>query len=158
MPNFSLKNPEEMAKFGRLLGKICESGDIICLDGDLGSGKTTLAQSIARGCGISDQEYVSSPTYALFHQYEGDLVIYHMDFYRLTTEDDVIENGLDEYFFQDGLCIIEWYKIAEDLLPEEYLIVDIEISGESTRLVSCRGTGERWQKRLEDLDNYWSFS
>jgi tRNA threonylcarbamoyladenosine biosynthesis protein TsaE len=155
MFRFAIKNPKAMDRFGQFLGKICEPGDMICLEGDLGAGKTTLTQAIARGCGIGEGEYVSSPTYALFHQYEGPLVIYHMDFYRLGDNNEVIENGLDEYFFQNGLCIVEWYKVAQDLLPDEHLVIEIQISGESSRLVSCEGTGTGWQKRLEDLNKYW---
>ena len=153
MHRFTIKTPEDMGEFGVSLGKICEPGDIVCLAGDLGAGKTTLTQSISRGCGISEKEYVSSPTYALFHRYEGPMVVYHMDFYRLTSSDEVLENGLDEYFFKNGLCVVEWYTIAADLLPDEYLIVDIQITGESSRLVTCKGKGVKWQCKIKQLHN-----
>ena len=140
-----------MNSFGCSLGKICEPGDIICLGGDLGAGKTTLTQAIARGCGINENEYVSSPTYALLHQYEGLLVMYHMDFYRLADSEDVIENGLDEYFFQNGLCVLEWYEIAQELLPDDKFVVHIEITGEHSRLVTCTTAGEKWLRKISGL-------
>ncbi|MEJ2057385.1 MAG: tRNA (adenosine(37)-N6)-threonylcarbamoyltransferase complex ATPase subunit type 1 TsaE [Desulfofustis sp.] len=95
------------ARFGLILGSECKPGDIICLGGELGAGKTTLAQALALGIGIDKAERVNSPTFALVHEYQGEVIIYHMDFYRLGSDDDVVELGLDEYFYTDGIAMIE---------------------------------------------------
>ncbi len=104
-----------------LLGSLCRAGDIVCLEGELGAGKTTLTQALARGAGIDDQEYVSSPTFAYMNEYKGIIPLYHMDFYRLESSDDVLELGLDEYFYRSGITVIEWPERATEAIPETCL-------------------------------------
>ena len=137
---------------GKKLGSLCEPGDVVCLGGELGSGKTTLAQAIARGAGVDEREYVSSPTFAVLHEYRGRVPIYHMDFYRLGSSEDVVGLGLDEYLFGDGLALIEWFEKAEDVLPESLLIVQLSFISDTSRQISLHSDDPRWQKKIGELE------
>ena len=146
-----LESLDQAEQFGKLLGSLCRPGDVICLSGDLGAGKTTLTQSIAKGMEVDAGEYITSPTYAVFHQYNGRLKLYHMDFYRLNDSDDVISMGLDEYFYLGGVTIIEWFRIALDIIPQEHLLLELEFVSEQSRKVRCTSTSNIWSKRIEIL-------
>jgi len=119
MIRIQLINLSDTEKLGRLLGNLAASGDVICLDGDLGAGKTALSQAIARGLGVPDTCYVTSPSFAILHKYEGRIPMYHMDFYRLEDAGEVEDLGFEEYFYLDGLTVIEWSTRALEILPEE---------------------------------------
>ena len=144
-------SPENTFALGKKLGSICEPGDVICLAGELGAGKTTMAQAIAAGAGVDQKEYVNSPTFAILHEYGGRIPIYHMDFYRLGSSEDVVELGLEEYFYGHGLTLIEWFERAIDLLPESVLIVELNYLNESTREISFKSDFPRWQKKIGDF-------
>jgi tRNA threonylcarbamoyladenosine biosynthesis protein TsaE len=153
---------EASARLGKHLGSLSEPGDIICLGGDLGAGKTTLAQSIAAGAGIGPQTYVSSPTFSIMHEYSGKTTIYHMDFYRLGSSEDVLELGLDEYFYGDGVALVEWFERAADIIPASALYVTLTVAGELSRKVEFYSNEHHWQNRMERLlqqldDGYISF-
>ncbi len=139
------------ARLGKQLGSLCEPGDVICLSGDLGAGKTTLAQAIAAGIGVGPQSYVSSPTFAIMHEYPGKTTIYHMDFYRLGSSDDVLALGLDEYFYAEGVVLIEWCERAEDIIPESALNVTLTVVGEQSRNVALHSNDRGWENRLKRL-------
>lgn len=147
---FLLHTPEETEKFGKLLGKHAEKSDVICLDGDLGAGKTTLSQAVARGLGVPDSSYVTSPSFAIMHEYEGRLMMYHMDFYRLEDELEVEDLGFSEYFYKDGLTVIEWSKRGGDILPDDRLTIQLTLLDESTRRASCTYSN-RYRKYIEAL-------
>ena len=99
-----LKGLEESKDFGIKLGKFLKSGDIVCLNGDLGAGKTTISKSIGLGLGVND--YITSPTFNLINEYQGRLTMYHFDVYRLDNVDDLYDLGFDEYFYGNGVCVI----------------------------------------------------
>jgi len=120
---FTIENENEMKAFGHGLGKILSKGDVVCLSGDLGAGKTTLTKAIAIGMGIDD--YVTSPSYTIVNEYEGRLNLYHFDVYRINDVEEMYELGYEEYFFGSGVCIIEWAGMVEDLLPEKRIWVEI---------------------------------
>ena len=145
----SIASPEKTQELGVLIGSMCQTGDIICLGGDLGAGKTTLAQAIAQGAGVSADEYVTSPTFAIMHEYAGRFAIYHMDFYRLGSADDVIELGLDEYFHLNGLSLIEWYERAGEIIPSSGLTIHLSFIDEVSRHVTIDGSPLRWQNLLK---------
>ena len=128
-------------KLGRLLGLRAVPGDIICLNGDLGAGKTTLAQAIARGLEVPDKCYVTSPSFALLHEYQGRLSMYHMDFYRLQDAGEVEDLGLEEYFYLGGLAVIEWSSRAIEILPDECLILTIVQNEDLSRTITLQGSG-----------------
>ena len=144
----SLANTLEV---GKKLGSFSEPGDVICLGGELGSGKTTLAQAIAEGAGVDEREYVNSPTFAVLHEYGGRIPIYHMDFYRLGSSEDVLALGLDEYLYGDGLALIEWFERAEDVLPESVLVVHLSFVNTNSRAISLHSSDHRWQKIIGEL-------
>lgn len=137
-------------KIGRLLGSLARPGDVMCLDGNLGAGKTALAQAIARGLEVPDTCYVTSPSFAILHEYEGRMVMYHMDFYRLQDATEVEDLGFEEYFYLDGLTVIEWSARAMDILPHERLVVEIVVNDDLTRTLTLQGT-KRYAAMLQDI-------
>jgi tRNA threonylcarbamoyladenosine biosynthesis protein TsaE len=145
-----LSSLKETEALGLYLGQCAEPGDVICLDGDLGAGKTAITQAIAKGLEVPDSCYVTSPSFAILHEYPGRLPLYHMDFYRLSDESEVLELGFDEFFYLKGLTVIEWSLRAEYSLPESRLTLEFTIIGEQERNITIKYT-ESWKKRVENL-------
>ena len=112
---------------------------VICLNGDLGSGKTVFAKGFAQAMAIND---VTSPTFNIIKEYNGELPLYHMDVYRV--ENNVENLGLNEYFDKGGVSIIEWADMIEDYLPKERLEVEFKIVDENTRILLIRAYGEKY--------------
>ena len=106
---------EETRILGERFSRRLEPGDVVALYGGLGSGKTTLAQGICRGLGI--REVVNSPTFTIVNEYHGRCPVYHLDCYRLEGAEDLVGLGYEEYFYGDGVCLIEWAEKAADVLP-----------------------------------------
>ncbi len=132
-------------KVGLLLGREGFASGVICLEGDLGAGKTTLTQFIATGIEVDKNEYVTSPSFAILHEYLGRIPLYHMDLYRLGSGDELIELGFEEYFYGDGLCVIEWPSRGEDLIPEDNLKITLKNISENKRELIFECTMEsRW--------------
>lgn len=118
---------------------------IICLNGDLGSGKTVFAKGFAAALGV--EENVTSPTFTFIKEYpDGEMPLYHMDVYRL-EKDDI---GLTEYFTKGGIVIIEWAENIKDLLPEERLDINFKIAGEDTRIIELIPHGEKYENVCEN--------
>lgn len=118
-------SPEETFAFGKKLGQQAKQGDIYTLSGDLGVGKTVLAQGIAEGLGI--QEPVNSPTFTIVQIYEeGRLPLYHFDAYRIGDVEEMDEIGYEDYFYGEGLCIIEWAELIEEIIPAQARHIRIE--------------------------------
>jgi len=122
--NFIVNSVNETEKIGILIGKRANPGDIICLVGDLGTGKTHLTKGIAKGLNIN--EYITSPTFTIVNEYDGRLKLYHFDVYRVNDIDEITAIGFDEYIFSNGISIIEWANYIEDLIPKEALWIKIE--------------------------------
>jgi tRNA threonylcarbamoyladenosine biosynthesis protein TsaE len=115
-------NEAELNKIGEDLGAVLTPGAVVALTGNLGAGKTTLAKAIARGLGVTDA--VTSPTFSLIHEYRsGRLPFYHFDVYRLEDESEMYELGYEEYFFSEGVTLVEWADRIEGLLPENAIRV-----------------------------------
>lgn len=145
-----LKNLQETKLFGIKLGKLLKAGDILCLNGDLGAGKTTLTKSI--GLGLEVQGYITSPTFNLINEYDGRLKMYHFDVYRLNNVDDLYDLGFDEYFYGDGVCIIEWADKIEGVIPKERIVLDIENGDDiHERIIKIHGEGASFQKIIKEL-------
>lgn len=151
MESLELCSLSATERFGAKLGASCGAGDILCLRGQLGAGKTTLTRAIAAGCGVPPEEYVTSPSFALLNIYQGRVPVYHMDFYRLSGSEEVIASGLDEYFHQGGICVIEWYERASELIPEDHLEIMLRITSEMTRRLEFGHRGRNWGQRLRRL-------
>ena len=122
---YETMSPKETFELGKKIGLEAKAGEIICLDGDLGVGKTVFTQGFAKGLGID--EAVNSPTFTIIQEYdEGRLPLYHFDVYRIGDPDEMYEIGYEDYFYGQGVCLIEWAKLIEELIPDEAKIVLIE--------------------------------
>jgi tRNA threonylcarbamoyladenosine biosynthesis protein TsaE len=118
-------SPSETFEAGKKLGECAERGDIFTLNGDLGVGKTVFTQGVAAGLGIT--EHVNSPTFTIVQVYEGGrLPFYHFDVYRIGDIEEMEEIGYEDYFYGDGLCIIEWAQLIEELIPPNARQITIE--------------------------------
>ncbi len=126
------RSPDETISIGKKIGKKLKAGDIVCLEGDLGAGKTHFVKGIAEALEINPQE-VLSPTYTLIHEYEGTLPLYHFDCYRMESPREALEIGAEEYFYGEGICVIEWPERIASLIPPEALWITIEIADRETR-------------------------
>ena len=116
---------EETFNLGVRLGQEAKAGQIICLNGDLGVGKTVFTQGFAKGLGI--MEPVSSPTFTIVQEYkEGRIPFYHFDVYRIADPEEMYEIGYEDYFFGNGVCLVEWATLIEELLPENRMVITIE--------------------------------
>ena len=113
---FSTHTPEETVQLGTKIGESLQSGDLVLLFGDLGAGKTTLTQGIARGLGVAEDEYVRSPSFTLINEYRGKMPVFHIDLYRIESVSQLENLGLEEILFGEGTSIVEW---AEKLFPED---------------------------------------
>jgi len=117
-------NAEATYELGRRLGELAEAGEVYCLNGDLGTGKTVFTQGFARGLGI--MEPVSSPTFTIVQQYEeGRLPLWHFDVYRIGDVSEMEEIGYEDCFYGEGVSLIEWSSLIEEILPEELIQVTI---------------------------------
>ena len=146
---FMVKNAGETVELGRLLGSVLEPGDVLALTGDLGAGKTTLTQGIARGLGVDPNYYITSPTFTIINEYPARLTLYHLDLYRLETGLDTDELGLEEYLESDGAAVIEWAeRLPEGALPDVAVKFVIEFAGEDVRRITVAPVGPAGAERL----------
>ena len=149
---FYVKNIEETINIGLSIGNLLKPGDIICLTGDLGTGKTHITKGIAKGLGI--KEHITSPTFTIVNEYDsGRLKLYHFDVYRVSEPDEIYAIGFDDYIFSDGVSIIEWANYIEEILPNEYLHILIEKDlsmGEDYRKITITPYGDKYNY-IEEL-------
>ena len=132
---------EETYNFALELGEKVKVPCLICLDGDLGAGKTVFAKGLAKGLGVEDD--IVSPTFVLFNVYEkGRLPLYHFDVYRIEEPEEMYEIGYEEYFFSRGVCLVEWASLIKELIPNEAVHILIEKDpekGEDYRRIVIKG-------------------
>ncbi len=142
----------EMEKLGRQLGGLFLPGDVLLLYGGLGAGKTTLTRALGRGLEVEERYYISSPSFALMHEYPGRYPLYHIDCYRLTGEEDVEAAGLVEYIdTKNGVCVVEWPERLGTLTPEHSLRLEIKIGKEEKRRLLFRAPASVWSNRLTPI-------
>lgn len=149
MKKIFLKDEELTFELGRQIGENLFPGAIICLNGDLGAGKTTMTKSIAKALEIED--YITSPTFNIVNEYkDGKLDLYHFDVYRIGSSEEMYDIGFDEYLDAEGVCIIEWSNIIEDILPEERLeiLLTYELEGRTAQLIPY---GEKYRELIEGV-------
>jgi tRNA threonylcarbamoyladenosine biosynthesis protein TsaE len=141
---------EQTWRVGEALGRLLEPGDVICLYGDLGSGKTNLSYGISRGLEVKD-EYITSPTFTFVNEYQGRIPFYHIDLYRLKDVVELENIGFEKYIDSEGATVIEWAERAEDALPNVCLNVYLSYNEDDKREIGFYAEGERYQKILEQL-------
>jgi tRNA threonylcarbamoyladenosine biosynthesis protein TsaE len=127
------RKPSETINCGRCLAKLLRPGDIVALNGDLGSGKTVMAQGICQGLDVRD--HVTSPSFTVIQEYTGKRDVYHFDFYRLESVREIENLDLDGYFEKDGISLIEWAERGKALLPEDRFSVQLERIYQRGRIV-----------------------
>lgn len=146
---FSSHSPSETIDFGMRFAKHFLSGTVVALVGELGSGKTTLIQGFAKGLGIPKGQ-VKSPTFVLFHIYNGRFPVYHFDLYRLTKTSELEDIGLDEYLSdRQAVSVIEWAERASSVLPKDQLLIRLTDCGGNNRTFHVRATGRLSQRILQ---------
>ncbi|WP_145204188.1 tRNA (adenosine(37)-N6)-threonylcarbamoyltransferase complex ATPase subunit type 1 TsaE [Thalassoglobus polymorphus] len=140
-----LHSLEETQAFGKQLASVLRLGDVVALIGNLGAGKTHLAQAIAEGFGI-DRDDVHSPTFVLIQEYEGSVPICHIDAYRLNDIDEFLELGADELLGADNICLIEWADRVADVLPGKRIQLEIESTGVTSRRIRLTCPQDRFSE------------
>jgi len=151
MVEIELANLARTMAFGRRLGQLAGPGDVITLAGEPGAGKTTLAQAIGQGLAVPAQYYITSPTFALLHEYPGRIPYYHMDFYRLAGEEDIEALGFEDYFYGDGLTVVEWPDRLGSLTPAARLHIELASPAPDRRLALVTAYGMVWRARLAEI-------
>ena len=148
----------EMKQFGIDLAQVLGPGDVVCLVGELGAGKTTLVTGIARGRGYDGR--VTSPTFTLMNVYSSKPPIYHFDFYRLEAS-DLDDLGLEDYLEQGGICLFEWPQVGKKVLPADALVIELDLVNDDyyrEREVHLTAHGVKYQEKLERLKQIVDFS
>lgn len=140
-------DPASTSALGRALGSVAQAGDLICLWGELGAGKTHLAKAIGAGLGVTAT--ITSPSYVLMAEYKGRLPLFHLDLYRLADTADVLAGGLIDDRQSAGLTVVEWPDRLTDALPADRLDVVIDGSGDEPRDILLRALDERYRRYLE---------
>ncbi|MBI4372567.1 MAG: tRNA (adenosine(37)-N6)-threonylcarbamoyltransferase complex ATPase subunit type 1 TsaE [Candidatus Omnitrophica bacterium] len=129
-------SPHETIERGRQIGRSLKPGTLVALVGDLGSGKTTLVKGIALGLGVKDAKEVKSPTFVIFHMYQGKIPLYHFDLYRLDESSDLEGTGLDEFLFDsNAVSVVEWADRIPSVLREASIRMELAHSGETGRII-----------------------
>jgi tRNA threonylcarbamoyladenosine biosynthesis protein TsaE len=142
---------KETLSIGKAIAKNLEKGDIICLFGQLGAGKTVLTKGIASGLGIK-KEQVISPSFVLIRRHQGaKLPFYHFDLYRLKKTQDILGLGYEEYLYDEGITVIEWADRLGYLLPKEYLRIELYIKADAMRLIEFQAFGRRYKELLKKI-------
>ncbi len=124
---------------------------MVALIGQLGAGKTHFTKGIAEGQGVEDRKVVTSPSYVIVKQYDGDLPIYHFDAYRLKSADEMYEIDCVGFFWGDGISIIEWADKVMECLPDEFVKIIIKIEGKASRGINISYNGERYREFMDEI-------
>ena len=144
-------SPVETEAAGMSLGKLLVPGDILCLNGNLGAGKTCFARGVARGLGIA--EPITSPTFTLINEYQGRVPFYHFDVYRLGGPEDMDDLGYEEYFYGSGVTLVEWAELVDEVLPPERLDIWLSVDEEQVERRQIRPVpqGDRYRRLAEEM-------
>lgn len=157
MYSFTSHDPAATRALGEALGQRLAAGDVVCLAGDLGAGKTLLVQGLADALGIEGD--VTSPTFTILQVYDGGrLPLYHFDLYRLDDAGQLDDIGFDEYTGGRGAAVIEWADKFADAMPTEHLWIELKLGGgENERLIGFEPVGDRYRKLCEELKDSAAF-
>ena len=136
-------SPDETEKIAYEFSSRLKPGDVVCMYGELGAGKTAFVRGIARGLGIED--HITSPTFTIVNEYFGKMPLYHFDVYRIADADEMYEIGYEEYIDGNGVSVIEWPQLITDILPQSYYSVKIDRNyeaGENSRIITIERAGK----------------
>ncbi len=147
--NIITESPDETKKLGEKLSKLVKPGDLFAFYGELGAGKTCLIQGISQGLGV--QDYVTSPSFTIINEYKGKIPVYHFDLFRLNSSEEFLDLGYEEYFYGEGLTVIEWAEKIEIFLPNNHLKINIKFSNYYKRTISFFPQGDRFEIFLKEL-------
>ena len=148
MKSFFTTNSEETILLGKRIGELLNKGDVVLLSGDLSAGKTTITKGLGLALGVN--RVINSPTFTIVKEYAGNKCpLFHLDLYRL---DGVNEDfDLEEYMDRDGVCVIEWPYQVKEILPSEYLLIELNRTGDNDRQINITGIG-RYEKIEGELE------
>ena len=152
MTQIKTSSQEETMHVGRALGSILKSGDVVCLSGDLGTGKTAFTNGIA--CALGVEDYITSPTFTIVNEYKTEVPLYHFDVYRIADPEEMYEIGFEEYLYGDGVVVIEWAELIKDILPDEFIWVNITKNlnlDVNIREITIDFTGEKYKDYIQKL-------
>ena len=135
---FISNSAEETLRIGESLAKKLKRGDCVAMTGDLGAGKTVLTKGIAKGLGVKNAQYVNSPTFVIIKQYKGKIPLYHFDLYRLDHPGALDSENFEEYFYGQGVTVVEWAERVSGLLPKRRWEVTLKVAGENKRRISIK--------------------
>jgi tRNA threonylcarbamoyladenosine biosynthesis protein TsaE len=144
---FLSESEEETRMLARKMAALLKPGDVLALEGDLGAGKTAFAKGVAEGLGIRDA--VDSPTFTIVKEYDGRLPFYHMDVYRIESADE--ELGLEEYFYGDGICLVEWASRVASHLPDEAVWIRLTAEEDGRRRIEIELSHARAVRLCKEL-------
>lgn len=145
--DFISHSEDQTRRLGAKLGRLVEAGQIIALLGDLGAGKTRFAQGFGLGLDVADDEIINSPTFTFINQYQGRLTYYHIDLYRLDDPTEAETLGLEDYFYDAGVCLVEWANRLL-MLPAERLEIELHYLDDTKRRIVMRAYGPENKKLL----------
>ena len=132
---YNTKSSVETTQVAKEFSKSLKAGDVVCLIGEMGVGKTVFTNGLCQGLGVTD--YVTSPTFTIVNEYDGNAFrVFHFDMYRIEEEDELLEIGFDEYLSSGGVCVIEWPQNTKSYIPEHRYEVEITRNGENGRVIS----------------------
>ena len=151
MKEITSDNLDATQKLGVKIGKLLKKGDVVALSGEFGAGKTTLIKGIASGLGVRDTRYVNSPSFVIVKEYKGKLPVYHFDIHRLDAIPDLETIGYEEFFYGDGVTLIEWADKIKENLPEKYLDIHLAIKNQSTRAITVGSPSAYYKKLLAKI-------
>ena len=150
--DFISHSEAQTRRLGVRLGELLQGGDVICLVGELGAGKTCLAQGIGRGLGVKGP--ITSPSFTLINEYKQEqarLPFYHIDLYRIGDAKEALTLGLEEYSYGEGACVFEWADRAPEALPVEHLWIGLRYIDETKRGLLMKAVGKRYEELLREF-------
>jgi tRNA threonylcarbamoyladenosine biosynthesis protein TsaE len=144
-------SPEETKLWGERLGKLLEPGALICLIGELGTGKTCFIQGLSKGVGVKEHQYVASPTFVMMMEHEGRMPFYHFDLYRLEDPEELMELGCLDFIYGQGVAAVEWAEKAPEIFTGERIEIYLERLSDNERSLNLIPVGMKSRKILREF-------
>ena len=147
--DFISHSEAQTRRLGARLGGLLNGGEVIALQGELGTGKTRWVQGMGQGLGVD--VHVTSPSFTLVNEYHGRLLLYHIDLFRINHASEALDFGLEDYLYGDGVCVIEWAERIAEALPTDRLWITFHHLDDTSRRLTLHGDGDRYQQLLKDF-------